>query len=363
VNTAASERVLGWDLLRGLCALTVALYHLLYWLELAELPALSTYGVYLFFVLSGASLAYNYGAERVRSPAAIGRFLLARWLRLAPLYLLLCGVYIAMLAAHNGPLPLDRVARYLALNASFAFGAWDPSLNALLIGGWSLGIEFVFYLFFPLIAQLLPRRAWSGAVFVALTVLQFWWIQRTLGALGWDKGVVAYHQVPAFAAYFFGGCVIGALRRAGEGGWPFAAGLAAWAGMGVLLMALMPENPGDELLGVRGAVLFAASFAVVHVSGQVRVPPRAQGLAEWFGDITYGCYLLHPILIWTVLWFVAPKAPEWGTAARVALLLAILATTCVLATLSERKFERPLRRLARGGRSRPPYIEASSISR
>jgi peptidoglycan/LPS O-acetylase OafA/YrhL len=52
-------RVLGWDLLRGLCALTVASYHLLYWLGLAELPALGTYGVYLFIVLSGASLAIN----------------------------------------------------------------------------------------------------------------------------------------------------------------------------------------------------------------------------------------------------------------------------------------------------------------
>lgn len=355
--------MLGWDLLRGLCALTVALYHLLYWLDLAELPALGTYGVYLFFVLSGASLAYNYGAERVRSAGAVGRFLLARWLRLAPLYLLLCGVYIAMLAAHNGPMPLERVARYLALNASFAFGAWDPSVNALLIGGWSLGIEFMYYLAFPLIAQLLPRRALRAAVFVALVGVQFAWIRHTLGSLGWEKGVVAYHQVPAFAAYFFGGCIIGALRRASDRQWPFAAGLAAWAGMGVLLMVLMPENAGDELLGLRGAVLFAACFAVVHVSGQARVPAAAKPLAAWLGDITYGCYLLHPILIWTVLWFVAPKATEWDVPARVALLLAILAATCVLATLSERKFERPLRRRARGGRSRPPYMEASSISR
>lgn len=363
MNSPGKERILGWDLLRGLCALTVALYHLLYWLGLAELPALGTYGVYLFFVLSGASLAYNYGPQRVGSPRGIVDFLVARWLRLAPLYLLLCGVYIAMLAARNGPLPGAQVLRYLALNASFAFGAWDPSLGALLIGGWSLGIEFMYYLFFPLIAQLLPRRGWAVAVFVALTAIQFVWIQRTLGTLGWDKGVVAYHQVPAFAAYFFGGCILGALRRERQGQWPFAAGLAAWAGMGVLLMALMPQQAGDELLGARGIVLFAACFAVVHVSGQVRVPQRAMALAGWLGDITYGCYLLHPILIWTVLWFVAPGAPDWGTPARIALLIGILAVTCALATLSERRFERPLRRLARSGRSRAPYIEASSISR
>ncbi len=35
----ASERVLGWDVLRGLCALAVALYHLLYWQDLRALQA------------------------------------------------------------------------------------------------------------------------------------------------------------------------------------------------------------------------------------------------------------------------------------------------------------------------------------
>ena len=64
----SGERVLGWDLLRGLCALTVASYHLLYWLKIVELPALGTYGVYMFFVLSGASLAYNYDAARLATP-------------------------------------------------------------------------------------------------------------------------------------------------------------------------------------------------------------------------------------------------------------------------------------------------------
>ncbi|RYY87902.1 MAG: acyltransferase, partial [Comamonadaceae bacterium] len=48
------ERVLGWDLLRGLSAVAVATYHLLSWQQVAAIHAWGSYGVYLFFVLSGA---------------------------------------------------------------------------------------------------------------------------------------------------------------------------------------------------------------------------------------------------------------------------------------------------------------------
>ncbi len=43
---SSQERVFGWDLLRGLCALLVASYHLLYWTDLAQLHVFGSYGVY-----------------------------------------------------------------------------------------------------------------------------------------------------------------------------------------------------------------------------------------------------------------------------------------------------------------------------
>jgi peptidoglycan/LPS O-acetylase OafA/YrhL len=345
---APAERVLGWDLLRGVGALMVAFYHLSYWLGLAELPALGTYGVYLFFVLSGASLAYVYPAERVRDADGILRFLATRWLRLAPLYLLLCVVFIAMLSVHNGQL-VNRLPLRLALNATFAFGLWDPALWALLIGGWTLGIEFVYYLFFPWVARVLRHRWASLLVLGALVVLQWWWIDRTIGAAGWNAGVIAYHHVPAFAAYFYGGCMLGHRQRhdapvAPEWqGWLVA---AAWVG---LLLALMPAAPGQELLGVRGAVLFTSVFVAVWLSGRVKLRGRTAALAEWFGDITFGLYLLHPILVFGLLWFVAPafadgEPAQWPAPLRWMLLLAIMGIAATLAALSERRLERPLRR-------------------
>ncbi|MGE4243047.1 acyltransferase family protein [Ramlibacter sp.] len=341
---ASPARVLGWDLLRGLCALTVALYHLMYWLQIAELPALGTYGVYLFFVLSGASLAYNYGQERVATLGDMGRFLAVRWLRLAPLYIALCLAYSLVMAVMQGRTGFAHLAGPLLLNASFAFGFYNPSQTALLIGGWSLGIEFVFYLLYPLIASVLPYRTLALALFAVVVGVQWWWIERTIGTHGWLPAVTAYHQLPAFGAYFFGGCLIGWLRRTQTREWTLPRGVLAWCGMAFLLLALMPEKPGDELLGARGATLFVACFAVVYASGRVAVKGRLVKFAQWFGDMTYGLYLLHPILLFSILWFVLPQAPQMPLSLRWALLAAIVAVSSTAATLSERYFEKPIRR-------------------
>jgi peptidoglycan/LPS O-acetylase OafA/YrhL len=337
-----AHRVLGWDLMRGICALVVAFYHLAYWLGLAELPALGTYGVYLFFVLSGASLAYVYPLQLVRALADVGRFLATRWLRLAPLYVLLCLLHAGLLALHPGT-PLAPLGQRLLLNATFGFGFDDPARTALLIGGWSLGIEFVYYLCFPLLARVLPHRLGAALLLAGLVLLQAGWILGTVGRHGWTAAVVDYHQAPAFAAYFFGGCLLGQWQRGRE---PAAAGGLAWgaaaAWLGLLLL-LMPARPGDELLGARGVALATACFAAVHLCGRARLQGRVARLAAWCGDITYGTYLLHPILLFGLLRFVV-DATRWPLAARCALLLAVIAAALALATLSERRLERPLRR-------------------
>jgi len=367
----APDRVLGWDVLRGLCALAVASYHLLYWQDVATLNTFGSYGVYLFFVLSGASLAYNYSGRLAGVRDSLS-FLATRWLRLAPLYILLCGVFVAMLAARNGSLP-DMLPMRLALNATFAFGLHDPALWALLIGGWSLGIEFIYYLAFPLLLLVLPRARLCALVAVALSLVQWLWIDRTAGsAAGYAASSVAYHQVPAFAAYFFGGCVIGHWRRWAGGTIRESMGVLAWAAMGLLLFLLNPARQGDELLGARGVVLFVACFAIVHASGRVSVSARLEPVARWLGDITYGCYLLHPLYFFGFAWFVLPRYAPWNVSelplgVQWGVVAVVLGLSCVTAVASERWFEAPVRRWGKrmlGGRrpAAPAYSEAASIS-
>lgn len=348
-TTAAAPRVAGWDLLRGLCALGVASYHLLYWQGLAQLHSIGSYGVYLFFVLSGASLAYTYGAG-LNGARAIGGFLATRWWRLAPLYLLVCIVWVLMLGWQRGA-PVDQLGLRFLLNLTFAFGVWDPVTWALPVGGWSLGIEFVYYLLFPLALWVLGRPWLAVAVGLALVWLQWGWIMRTAGShAGYMASTVAYHQVPAFAAYFFAGCAIGLWRRTRCAGWPWPTGVLAWCLMAGLLLALNPRQAGNELLGWRGLVLPLACVAVVAVSAQVRLEGRLNALARWLGDATYGTYLLHPVLFFGWSWFVARLIPGMAQspgAWRWAIGLGVLVLCGCLAVASERHLEAPLRRWAK----------------
>src|SRR4051795_12448261 len=89
MTDASDGRVLGWDVLRGFSAFAVALYHLLYWQGVVSVHTLGSYGVYLFFVLSGASLTYTYAGRLERKELSYLRFLWVRYIRLAPLFVVL----------------------------------------------------------------------------------------------------------------------------------------------------------------------------------------------------------------------------------------------------------------------------------
>jgi peptidoglycan/LPS O-acetylase OafA/YrhL len=348
---SASERVLGWDILRGLCALSVMVYHLMYWQDLATVSTLGTYGVYLFFILSGASLAYVYDVQAIGSLRGFAAFLAVRWLRLAPLYIAVCALFLMMLAARNGQWLTDGMER-LAFNATFLFGAFTPAVTALAIGGWSLGIEFMFYLAMPLLVRVLPHAWLRIGLLLVLVALQWTWIDRTVGALGLAEATQRYHQVPAFAAYFFAGCLIGHARRQRTYALPLRAGAVTWVLIAALLVALAPSVSGGELIGWRGIVLPVVCVAVVWVSGHVRVGPRARPAAQWLGDITYGTYLLHPMLFFGFAWFVLPaltttSAEALSVPVRLAILVAGVGLSCGLAAASERAFERPVRTAGR----------------
>lgn len=347
MSTAPASRILGWDLLRGLCALGVAVYHLLMWQEVAHVYTVGAYGVYIFFVLSGASLAYTYADAFQAGRLRLAQFLWVRYMRLAPLYLLLVAVVLPYKLLKQG---VDGALwKQLVLNATFLFGFFDPALQSLLIGGWSLGIEASLYLVFPILLWLALRPGWGLVAGVALVVIQLAWIHYTMGLPGgYEANSTLYHQIPAFAGYFMGGCLLGVARRRGAlatPNWLLGAGFAAGL---VAFVVLNPDVLGPHLTGWRGALLMALSFAVVWLAGSLRVDAIGR-IATRLGDATYGLYLIHPILYFGLAWVVLPRlgfgAPEtWPLAGRLAMVAGVSMAAFTLALASERAFEAPLRR-------------------
>ena len=343
------DRVLGWDFLRGLCALAVAIYHLLFWQKIAEIHTLGSYGVYLFFILSGASLAYTYSDRIEQHTFSYGSFLKVRYLRLAPLYVLLMLLVLPWKLKQLGATP--ELLMLYASNASFLFGFYNPATHALLVGGWSLGIEAIFYLLFPLFMLGCRTRLSAWVVFAGFAVLQIVWINVTLGQPGSvAEHLTAYHQVPAFAAYFMGGCLLGVAKRQGtlpifvRSGWGVCVLLMGFG----LLLALNPADWGQAITGWRGFAGAGICFLMVYAASQLDLSGAMAKVSQYFGDATYGLYLLHPVIFFGCTLAIFPRLSvppptEWSLLARLAFGLLVLVWAFGLALLSEKVIEKPIR--------------------
>ena len=342
------ERVLGWDFLRGICAMAVATYHLLLWQGVGSIHTWGSYGVYIFFVLSGASLAYTYADRISHKNFSFVEFLSVRYWRLAPLYLVLMLIVLPWKLSKEGA-TAGLLLEYVS-NATFLFGFLNPSTHSVLIGGWSLGIEAVFYLFFPLL-MLSFRKKWGAQlVFALLLILQAGWIYATVGSGNYLNSIEPYHHAPAFAAYFMGGCLIGVNRRQPVPGQRISAGafsILTLAGFALMLF-VNPDAAGQELLGLRGAGLAALCFAMVYLAAKPNVTDRMAALCRYLGDSTYGVYLLNPVIFFGLSYFVFPRLSitpptQWSLPGQLILGLLIVSSAFALALASEHFFEKPIR--------------------
>lgn len=269
-------RVNGFDFLRGTCALMVALYHMLSWSGVAEFYSWGLFGVYVFFALSGASLVVAYRDRFARGMPA-SEFLLYRFVRLAPLFLMVLALSVHSTGEKN-----------LLQTATLLFGLADPGSRSLVTGGWSIGVEFVFYLMFPLLLSLAlcPARYWIGAL---LAVVQLVFVNEVIAG-DLRSNWVAYTQPLAFIAYFYIGCLIGARALEGAGS---TGGTALCVACVAGILIGTADSQAATLTGLRGVLLFILVLTSVHYSVGLRVPAW---LAVFMGEISYGTYLMHPLI-------------------------------------------------------------------
>lgn len=347
----SEDRVLGWDLLRGLCALLVAAYHLMYWQDIAAVHAFGSYGVYLFFILSGASLAYTYAKSFELKSFSYRRFLWARYLRLAPLYVALMVLALPWKLTQSGP-SVELLTIYLT-NATFLFGFYNPAAHAVLVGGWSLGIEVIFYLLFPLFMLSLQHRPKAICLVLVVVLVQVAWVCMTVAQPdGYEKNFLRYFQAPAFAAYFVLGCIIGSikLKNASQLQLSSISGLSILLSGFAALFLMSPEKAGDELIGWRGLASASLCLFMVYIASKISPEKLFKYVAQKFGDSTYGVYLLHPVIFFGSKLIVfpllgVPDPVNWQLFNRCLFAFFVIAVSAVLALGSEKYFEKPLRSL------------------
>lgn len=332
-SEGSANRVYGLDLIRGVCALAVCLYHVFLWTGVADLHTLGTYGVYIFFVVSGASLYIGY-AERHFGKSEIKRFFLRRFFRLAPLYIgIVCfWVLLTLTLSRNVP-----GVGTLLLNVSLLFGFANPGDTSIVTGGWSIGIEVVFYVLFPLLLPLVRSRLWLALLGVSF-ILQHAYIRSVLDtANDLPEAWTDYTQPLSFIFYFVAGlCLARAVRH---GQLPHSRWY--WLPMAFLLAILFTvpsANYKSILLGPAGWTLSLIAVLVAVSSAGLHLGTRSRAIAELMGSMSYGLYLIHPF----VYGFLIQLTPEYASyPLTLALCTAFVSGALGLAV--DRFYEKPIR--------------------
>jgi exopolysaccharide production protein ExoZ len=341
----ATERLDALDALRGLMALAVAVYHFAVWTRVFpagsrlsnSVTVLGIHSVEGFFVLSGFCFFHLYRGRSFTRDEAY-RFHVKRFFRIAPLYYLALAWTCAL---DQSPGPLD--AARLAENLTLSFGLFHPNHSGV-TGGWSIGVEYVFYLAFPLLLWIARLR--GGLLLMSLgcgALALFHNYVRVPGTAELAR-FNAYVLVPNHALLFVVGGALAALRARISlrltgvqvllGTLLIAAGFELW---------LTPfYDHFDMMMGHARVVCLGACSAVVLLCGLAR---NAAGNAlkplVGLGELSYAVYLLHP-LAWSLI-----QRTGWLEGRPGALFVLGLTTTLVLATLVHLLFERPLLRLGR----------------
>lgn len=182
------SRVEALDGFRGVAALLVVAHHLVADFLYAGEGWQSTFGswtpagflgVDVFFVMSGFLVATLAIEAQSRGGRWRGDFYQRRVVRLIPALLGLCIVHViySRIMGWSGRAELNNWVRVFTgtFNIPTVFGDFTPATG--LVPMWTLAIEWQFYLVFPLVLALLPRRRphVGTVVFgVAVLVIAVW---------------------------------------------------------------------------------------------------------------------------------------------------------------------------------------------
>lgn len=303
------------EFLRGVAAILVCWHHYAYWLfaqqpehDIARFLHFFHSGVDLFFVISGFVFApYLLGQVQI----AWRRFLVHRWFRIYPLYLL----SLLILVLFSGkPLDWSMVLQHVFFVQTMQ--SMEAATYYSLVY-WTLPVEWEFYFFSMLLMMVLAKWAWlrRGVVFylsclLLLSGLLLIWAGRVLPL----QAILFFGHLPVLLCEFLlGSLVFWSLQFSGgqnsknlDFGVAFLKNMDRYAwelplvlvfGLGLLWMywhdpsvnAYNPRPLGGFTWASSGMYALLLRWMIRHEVVSLRFPK----LCARLGEMSYGLYVFH----------------------------------------------------------------------
>lgn len=294
------HRIETLDWLRGIMALSIMFFHFTNALIVPQdassiLGRFGVYGVSIFFILSGLSIAivYNKYISSVRRAVA---FYVRRVFRIWPLLWVICILTVLPVLIATG----HYSWKYFLINITTFFGFFRPS-DYIAAGSWSIGNEMVYYALTPVVLLIYNYHKQAGnlLLLIATAVAMYFAFylldpHLPLGIPGQWKLYV--HPFNNFFLYLTGIAIY----------YNFAhVQLKPRITLFLLVLAaiafcFLPYS-GNEICIVTGTgrILFVLISALVVFCFYklVATPPTwISEPLEVFGMATYGVYLIHPVV-------------------------------------------------------------------
>ena len=384
--TSEPPRIVALDGLRGIAILLVLGFHLVEylptdraWRYVHAAAAPMWVGVDLFFVLSGF-LITGVLLDSIGRADYYRRFYVRRSLRIFPLYF----AVLAALAILRAVWPSTSIPFVLRGGSLVPAATYVTNISLSLPDGfariplatfhfWSLAIEEQFYLIWPLLVAVIPRRSLARAcVLVAVACLI---VRLALGAQG-VTGLALYSlTVTRLDGFAVGGLLAVLTRDAASAAVVrrLAVPIALTGVLGsAILMGLggadpLADEPGQWVY--TSFLFFTLAIAFAGIMGWALTDSiRASSLLSrrslrFFGTYSYGLYVFHPIVGALAIVLLDALFPRVGELPAAGLLRAgaALVASMLAALVSWRVIERPALALKDSltdtARSRAPHAQ------
>lgn len=346
----------GLNGIRAIAAILVIISHILrvqnpvlLSLNLDRYNKMGGAGVSVFFALSGFLITYLLLLEKQKSNISIKKFYVRRILRIWPLYYLYLAITLAIIFLHiyKGPTPPEShfIPYYIFFcsNLLFHVGLGGETL----VHYWSLAAEEQFYLFWPhIIKKITIKRMLYGLIiflsvfvlaklachllkekFAAVHYLDFIWKSQfdcmTIGAIG--ACVLFFNHLAVLKIIQSKYCQI-----------------TSW-----LLLALFAFSRFTVSIFLHSDLIaVCATFIILaQVTEKARVFNLEKPALNYLGKISYGLYVIHPIVIWALTTAVLRLPFNNVIIFYITLFSGTLAITVALAHLCYNYYEKPFLRL------------------